>query len=187
MPKENLIVIDPGHSGDPDPGACGAYSQESTVAWQIALKVRDRLVNQWKQRVILTKQNENDPASDSLYSRYSLANNEGADLFVSIHLNAASESAHGTETFSAPGSYGGAALAACIQGQLVACLGLTDRGIKTANYSVLVNTDMTAALTEVCFISNPEEEDYINQESTQDKAAAAISQGIIDYLVTKEE
>lgn len=183
MIKNKIIVLDPGHSGSPDPGACGVFSKESTVAWKIACKVRDLLAFKWGLKVIMTKQSENDPTSDSLSSRYNKANDVGADLFVSIHLNAAeNKTAKGTETFSAPGSKRGAVLAAQIQKQLVACLGLTDRGLKTANYSVLTQTDMPAALTEVCFITNTGDENFINQEANMDKAAAAIAQGIIDYF-----
>lgn len=179
---DKLIVIDPGHSGNPDPGACGAYSKESNLAWRISCKVRDLLAFKWGLKVVLTKQSENDPTSDSLSSRYSKSNALGADLFVSIHLNGATPQAHGIETYSAPGSQRGAVLAAQIQKQLVGCLKLTDRGVKTAEYSVLTQTDCPAALAEVCFITNPTEEAFINQEVNIQKAADAIAQGIIDYF-----
>ena len=181
MIKGKLIVIDPGHSGIPDPGAIGEKYKESTLAWKISCKVEEILMLRWGARVIKTKQSENDPTSDSLSSRYNKANNAEADLFVSIHLNSAvNRSATGTETFFYPGSVKGAKLAACIQDQLVACMGLSNRGCKLANFTVLKYTQMPAALTEVGFISNFDEEMYI--ADNLDKAAEAIAQGIVDYF-----
>jgi N-acetylmuramoyl-L-alanine amidase len=181
MIKGKLIVIDPGHSGTPDPGAIGEKYKESTLAWKISCKVEEILMVRWGVKVIKTKQSENDPSSDSLSSRYNKANNVEADLFVSIHLNSAdNHSATGTETFFHRSTIKGTKLAECIQKQLVECLGLPDRGCKSANFAVLKYTKMTAALVEVGFISNREEEEYI--AVNLDTAAEAIAQGIVDYF-----
>jgi len=181
-----LIMLDPGHSGIPDPGTVGqAGTKESNVAWKIACAVRDVLMFRWGARVVLTKLSVNDENSDKLFTRYGKANNIDADLFVSIHLNGAeSKGANGTETYHCPGSFAGVKLANRIQRQLIACLGLRDRGVKTARYSVLTHTKMPAALTEICFLTNPEEEQFINQPENIQKAAEAIAQGIVDYFYT---
>ena len=184
--KGKTICIDPGHAGPGiDPGCVGPMgTDEATVAWDISNRVAAILQNRWGAAIVLTKSDVVDAPSDSLSYRASVANNAGADIFVSIHLNAGSPAAHGTETFFYAGSDAGSKLAKSIQNQLVACLGLTDRGLKTANYAVLRLTDMTAVLTEVCFLSNYDEEEYINRDDIRQKAAEAIAQGIVDYLVT---
>lgn len=187
--KGKVICLDPGHSGPSyDPGCVGpAGTSEATVAWDITNRVADILSNRWGATVVMTKKALNDYESDSLSYRAKVANNAGADIFVSVHLNAGSPAAHGTETYYFQGSAAGKALADSVQTQLVACLGLTDRGLKTANYAVLRLTDMTAILTEVCFLSNPDEETYINRDDIRQKAAEAIAQGIVDYLVSQHE
>jgi N-acetylmuramoyl-L-alanine amidase len=59
---------------------------------------------------------------------------------------------------------------------------MIDRGVKEANFAVLRDTDMPAALVELAFISNPEEEQLLNIEAFQDAAALAIATGILKYL-----
>ena len=184
MLSNKIIVIDPGHSGRPDPGvvSCDGY-EEASIAWKIACIVQDILMSRWNAKVTLTKQSEFDPTSDSLFSRYTIANDIGADCFVSIHLNGAEQTqANGTETFHSHGSKLGSLLATQIQKQLIACLGLTDRGIKQANFAVLRYTDMPAVLTEVCFLSNLQDTSFITKPHNVTKAAEAIAQGIVDYF-----
>ena len=61
--------------------------------------------------------------SDSLYNICETANNSDANIFVSIHCNAAeAEAANGTETWACAGSYRGSMLASCIQNQIVDAL-----------------------------------------------------------------
>ena len=153
------------------------------MAWKIALGVQKILEDRWGADVYLTKKAANDPSSDELYTRYNKANNLNADVFVSIHLNgAASEQANGTETFYYPGSNRGLKLATSIHKQVINCLKLTDRGVKTETYAVLRYTDMPAALVEVCFLSNLKDEQFITSMDNIHKASEAIAQGIVDYF-----
>ena len=183
--RNKTICLDPGHAGlGIDPGCVGLMgTDEATVAWDIANRIATILQNRWGAAVIMTKRDVVDAPSDSLSYRADVANRAGVDVFVSIHLNAGSPTAHGTETYYFAGSKRGYNLAKSIQNQLVSCLGLTDRGVKTANYAVLRLTNMPAVLTEVCFLSNPDEEEYINRDDIRQKAAEAIAQGIVDFFV----
>ncbi len=136
--------------------------------------------------VLLTRTDDSTPGGDpdtELSYRAKMANDFGADLFVSIHCNAAANrEANGTETYHAPGSEKGARLAEAVQGRLVSILGLFDRGVKQANYAVLKRTSMPAALVELAFISNPTEEGLLEMPDFQRKCAKAIALGIADYL-----
>ncbi len=94
----DCIVIDPGHGGR-DPGAIG-YSGtfEKDRALEIALLVRDILsIRRPDLEIIMTRSTD---CYVSLGARTRLANSMKADLFISIHCNAAvNSSANGFETF----------------------------------------------------------------------------------------
>lgn len=172
------IVIDPGHGGS-DPGAIGPSGlQEKEITLKVSLKVRDMLMAQGY-TVIMTRTTD---TYLSLQERCDVANNAEADLFISIHCNSFSDpSANGTETFSYTTTGIGAQAAKSIQSKLVAALGLRNRGHKTADFYVLRNTNMPAALTELAFISNPKEEALLKTEDFQTKSAKAIVDGILGY------
>lgn len=182
-----LVCLDPGHSGCPDVGAVGQISYEYEEAWLIAKRVQEILEQSpWNIKTVMTKKEVKDKASDSLAYRCEIANQNDVDIFVSIHLNSFSNpQARGTETYHAQGSVSGKKLATQIHNQLLSCLGFPDRGIKTANYYVLLYTNVPAVLVEVGFISNPTEEKLIQEK--RETIAQAIAQGIIDYFYYEGE
>src|SRR5690606_5572186 len=84
------IVIDPGHGGR-DPGAVGpGRLEEKDVALDVALRLRDRLMRRGGLDVLLTRDGD---GAVSLEERVAFANAHGADLFVSIHVNALPDTA----------------------------------------------------------------------------------------------
>ena len=92
------VVIDPGHGGK-DPGAIGAAGNyEKDIALKVSLKLGNMIKEKYPDvRVIYTRE---DDKFVSLYDRAKLANQEKADLFISIHANAATNrSAYGSETW----------------------------------------------------------------------------------------
>jgi len=98
-PKEGLhtIVIDPGHGGDETgaTGKTGVLEKEITLA--IAKKLKALLEKESGLRVLLTR---DDDATVGLDERTALANQNHADLFLSIHVNAARRrDARGAETY----------------------------------------------------------------------------------------
>lgn len=109
------------------------------------------------------------------------SNKWGADLFVSLHCNAANRRARGTESFACRGSAKGKHLASCIQKQLLASIDTVDRGVKEAGFYVLRHTDCPAALIEVAFIDNVEDEQLLLTH--KDEIARAIARGVTDYCV----
>ena len=56
--------------------------------------------------------------------------------------------------------------------------GLRDRGISEANFYVVKHSDVPAALVELAFISNYNEEGLLNSPEFQDKIALAIAKGL---------
>lgn len=111
------------------------------------------------------------------------SNEWGADLFVSIHCNAANKKAKGTETFAYYGSREGDALAHHIQSQIITSLATANRGVKEASFYVLKHTKCTAALVETAFIDNKGDEQLLIDKT--DDFARAIARGVTDYIVSK--
>ncbi len=83
--KVKKIVIDAGH-GDHDPGTLGKVSKEKDVALKIALEL-GRIIEENLEdvEVIFTR---DDDSFLELHERAAVANDEGADLFISVHCNA---------------------------------------------------------------------------------------------------
>ncbi|AJQ29001.1 N-acetylmuramoyl-L-alanine amidase family protein [Pelosinus fermentans] len=170
------ILINPGHAPGIDPGAVNQRTQlqEADVVRTIGQHVSD-LLGQVGYATCVVQ-------NDSLSYICDQANQWGADLFISIHCNSAANlMARGTETYYMDRSVQGCKLASCIQQQLVDASGFIDRGIKTANFYVLKNTDAPAALVEIAFISNDEEAGCLGDAALQYEYARAIARGISDY------
>jgi len=91
------IVLDPGHGGS-DPGCLGINGlKEKEVALDIALRLKKILETEGQFEVLLTRDQD---VTLPLEKRTALANQKGADLFVSIHLNASPrKNRTGVETF----------------------------------------------------------------------------------------
>ncbi len=84
-PTLQTIVIDPGHGGD-DEGTKGGGTLEKTVTLEVARRVKTLIEARLGLRVLLTR---DDDRALPLDERASMANNNKADLFVSLHANAA--------------------------------------------------------------------------------------------------
>ena len=91
------VVIDPGHGGR-DPGAVGRISRESDIVLAIGLKLGEYIKENFDDvKVIYTRTTD---VFVPLHERARIANDNKADLFISIHCNASrSGTAYGTETF----------------------------------------------------------------------------------------
>jgi N-acetylmuramoyl-L-alanine amidase len=90
------IVIDPGHGGH-DPGAKGSGITEAELVLDVALRLEKLLSKVAGVEVVLTRRTDE---YVPLQERTSIANREGADLFLSIHANAsANRQARGVETY----------------------------------------------------------------------------------------
>ena len=114
-----LIVVDAGHGGK-DQGATSAGGiLEKNVNLTIARHVKKILLSRFNYRVVMTRK---DDTFISLKDRSEIANNRNADLFVSIHANAAKrKSAHGVETYFLGTTHNDEALAVAVRenGELV--------------------------------------------------------------------
>ncbi|WP_165851387.1 N-acetylmuramoyl-L-alanine amidase family protein [Brumimicrobium aurantiacum] len=90
------VVIDPGHGGK-DPGCHGGITNEKTVVLAIGLKLGEYIKSKYPHiEVIFTRDDDHFVELDE---RAKIANENDADVFISIHANAAGAAAYGTETY----------------------------------------------------------------------------------------
>ena len=172
------VFIDPGHGGY-DNGAVKNGVYEDEINLQISKKIEAKL----KARGVQVKMSRYNDTYLSLTERTRMANNEGSDVFVSIHQNSAeSPSANGIETFYYSPRTDSKELANDIQNDIINATDAYNRGIKTANFAVIKTAQMSSSLVECGFISNPTEAQNLSSSSYQDKVAEGIVNGIMDYL-----
>ena len=176
-PNGITVCVDPGHGGE-DPGAVGCSMEEADVVLDVSLKLRDEL-EEAGYTVIMTRSTD---VFVSLTGRASYANSNGADFFVAIHANANSGTpASGTETFCCEGASAASfALRDKIQSEMVSAWGLPNRGGKTANFSVLVNTAMPATLSELGFINNCSVDSLMLANDADRQSAAEAHRAALD-------
>ncbi len=184
--SSKIIVIDPGHGSYNgkylDVGAIGPTGcKEAYVVMSIATRLKSLLEAEGA-KVILTHDKVDDLLNPDLAKRVSLANSSGGDIFISIHLNASTNvNASGTETYYWYES--AKTLAEKIQSSLIGKLGTYDRGVKKGGLYLCKNINtMPSILTEVVFISNPEEEKLCYSESFLITVAEALREGIKSYF-----
>lgn len=171
------VVIDPGHGGH-DSGAVGItglFEKDFTLA--TALKVKTLLDQDSSIKAYVTR---NDDTFIPLEDRATMANQIPADVYLSIHANKAASNIRGTETFYSREN--SISFAQIVQNHVLEATGFPDRHVKQADYKVIKDTTMPAALVETGFLSNSDEESALFSESTQNKISSAIVDAIKEFL-----
>ena len=183
-PNKYTVVLDAGHDGKtlgavyPDANGVDIYEKDLTLS--MVYKLRDILLNEGY-NVVLTRDGE---TAGDLYERSELANRVNADLFVSIHCNSAPTvpTFQGLYTYYYPTSSRSKAFAQAVQDAACAASGAVDRGIASANFVVLRETNMAAVLVETGFMTNVEELTRLCDETYQQKLMEGVARGVGDYL-----
>lgn len=175
------VCIDAGHGGK-DSGAIGATVAEKWIALDVANRVAQKLQNSGID-IVMTRDSD---YFVELSDRAKIANNAGADVFVSIHCNSAGPEVRGTEVWCYSGAAEDGRLAKAIHNRLMKRTGFHDRGVKEESYAVLRLTKCPAALVELGFISNTGEEKTMMGFDYQDAASTAIVEGIKEFAGIKE-
>ncbi|MBE6722013.1 MAG: N-acetylmuramoyl-L-alanine amidase [Ruminococcaceae bacterium] len=181
------VYLDPGHGGY-DSGAVGCGKREADCALEIAKRVCALLPSKYfdckMSRTSNHTPNDSDPSAD-LGRRAAEANAWGADVFVSIHLNAGG--GHGVETYRSVAGGKSTTLATDIQQAVQSATGMPAHGepvkTKIGDYGrdwicVIRETNMPACLVECGFIDTKADMDAWNA----DKFARGIGNGICKYF-----
>jgi len=217
--KISRVVIDPGHGGH-DTGSIGptGYTEKELVL-DIAKRLETLIERELGAEVMLTR---TDDTFVPLETRTAMANQQQADLFISIHANSSrTRSVRGVETFFLGLTNSREALetaarenaasersihelqdvvkqimmqdkaaesrelAAHIQKAMAKGKGASqNRGIKQAQFFVLIGANMPSILAETSFISNPEEERQLKTAKYRQQIAESILAGIRSYSET---
>lgn len=181
-----VIVLDAGHGGY-DGGASGNGIIEKQLNLDVTLALKEKLENAGA-IVHLTRSSD---VYISLDERAALSKKVGADIFVSIHANSATPSAHGAETYYSGQPYNGETnpfptesmlLATYIQNHLVSETNMYDRNAKHGGYIVLRRNSVPSALVELGFITNASDAAKMKQSNYKYQAAEGIYKGILEYF-----
>lgn len=197
------ICLDPGHGGK-DTGYRIGTTEEKRLTLALAQELAG-LLRQAGFRVTLTRTRD---VYLDLEERPRLAQRAGADLFVSLHFNAAAAGAgqvRGVETYcltpanasstanpgriSVAGPFPGnqhdlfnIRLAYALHQAMVRGLPSEDRGLRRARFAVLREASMPAALVEAGFLSHPVEGRRINDPAYRRRIAQELARGLQAYL-----
>ncbi len=203
------IVIDPGHGGK-DPGNREGWQQEKKLTLLLA-KELGGLLTKAGFNVELTRTRD---SFVELPERAEIARRRKADLFLSLHFNAAdgpggsgvkgaevycmtparasstNARGEGANTGAFPGNRADVKnmlLAYQVQKALVKNLALEDRGVRRARFAVLRAAEMPAVLIEAGFMTNPAEARKIYDSAYRRRVAQAIVEGVLAYKKTVEK
>jgi N-acetylmuramoyl-L-alanine amidase len=181
------IVIDPGHGGS-DPGCVNRAlgTREADVTLRISLYLAEILRAQgWN--VVLTRETDRDvtyagsPDMMELEARAEVANQIGADLFMSIHCNASvNSSANGTSIhWWKTEDY---EFAQSLEHVLGTNIGLGQKGLIRDRFVVLRHSQMPSVLVETAFLSNAYEGSKLSDAAFQQVIAKQLAGGLATYM-----
>ena len=197
-----VIFLDPGHGGR-DSGAFYYNIAEKDLNMQVYKKLRKEL--EGLGYTVLTSR-ESDVYVDFVTERSKMVNKTNADMFISIHFNATSNSASnvsGIQTYSYeqnpdyptkinsqwhnhPDRISESnRLAAAIHSSLLAETGAKNAGLLHGSFAVLRETNKPAVLLELGYMSNFDENQRIRNDAYQNKLVKGIVKGIQQYYAGK--
>jgi len=198
MPVTNkVIILDAGHGGiDPGKLSNDKLIQEKDINLSITLKLRELLESSGAV-VVLTREDDSSlytedgsktirqKYNENLKNRKKIIQESNANMFVSIHSNAFTESKYyGAQTFYPKGKEDSYQLSKIIQNELKRVVDNTNnREMKaTDDIYVLKDNEIPSVLIECGFLSNDKEAKLLNDEAYQEKIAWAIYVGIQKYF-----
>lgn len=173
------VVLDAGHGGN-DGGTYYNDVIEKDINLAVTMCLKDILEEQGV-KVLLTRSTDE---YVSLEDRTVIANQTDADLFVSVHCNyyEDSPSVYGIDCYYYPSCEEGEQCAGSIASALKENGSFKVRGAKAEEFYVTENTNMTAVLIEIGFLSNPNERKNLTSADYQGMLAEEMANGILTYL-----
>lgn len=183
------VIIDPGHGGT-DPGSVANGFQEK----MITLNVGKHMKNYFDQTPIATTMTRSTDVFIELSDRAKAAAKNDGDVFVSIHTNKFNGEVNGQETFyyakttaTNPNVQESRALSIYLQARMQEAWKLTNRQVKVGNLAVLRENTVPASLTEIGFIDNSKDLQFIKSELERQRMGKALFLGTLDYFYHYEK
>ena len=182
-PAVPLVVIDPGHGGV-DAGCNKDGVLEKDINLEVAMLLADKL-EAMGINTILTR--EDDDSLPSLEERVKLAEDQDADMLISIHQNSCDEnSVKGIEIWYSSGNADNRRLAQLVNMGTLEKTGANERElVESEDLYVIRESSMPSCLVETGFLSNSDERKALIDPDYQDKIASGIAWGIQYYFYPK--
>src|SRR5919106_530709 len=177
--RGHKVAIDAGH-GPSDPGVIGPSGlREADVTLRMAERLADQLLARGAEPALL-RTGDAEPSDEERAER---SNDAGAEVLISLHLNGHDDrSAEGSSCyyFGRLGSVSvaGEALAEVIQSEIVAATGVRDGRTHPKAFGLLRETRMPAVHVEPCFLTNPKEEQLLQEEPFVRELVRAMAQAV---------
>lgn len=187
---KNIVVLDAGHGGY-DNGASHKGTKEKDLNFKIIYTLMKDYFssNAPDTKVYWTRTSD---VFITLANRAAFASKVGADLFISLHMNSASNSsANGTEVYYSPSNNGARfsgitskSMATMFKDNLVSNLGMKSRGVKSAGFYVIKRNTVPAVLIELGFLSGSSDYGKLTNPSFQTNSAQVIYDTINEIFNT---
>ena len=170
----NTVIVDAGHGGFDRGGRPVSGAPEKVLALDTAKRLANILRSKGF-RVIETRTSD---VFVPLGARTAISNRTGDSIFVSVHYNwAPRRGARGIEIhYYSPRSW---RLASNILRQTTRAYPTENRGVKRARFYVLRMNRRPAVLCELGFVSNPQDNRYLQNRTYRQRLAERIADGIV--------
>ncbi|MFW5981390.1 MAG: N-acetylmuramoyl-L-alanine amidase [bacterium] len=181
---EFKVVVDAGH-GSIDTGTSYGNYLEKNINLEIARHLAQELK---KVNIIpiMTRTEDKlyrDSRNQDIKRRPQIANENNADLFISIHANNyASSQPKGSQIFYKKNSEKSKLLAEYIKEELIKIRDANDRSSQMGDFYVLNVLNCPGILIETGFLSNAEDRQMLSDPTYQKKMAQSITQGVVSYF-----
>lgn len=190
---KETIVLDAGHGGF-DNGMVGSSGISEKELNLIYAKKLEKLLTEAGYRVVQTRNTEeglydadqNNKKAQDMQRRCEIIEKEKPLLTISIHQNSYPQdsSVCGPQVFYYEQSQEGEKLAEAIQKQLNSMPDVMRSRKQKGNsdYYILKKSDGVTVIVECGFLTNPKEEQMLQEETYQDQVVKAVYNGAIEYL-----
>lgn len=172
----NKLVIDAGHGLPNDPGASYNGLKEAELTLKIAKKIKKKL----KKYDVKVKMTRSTNKFLTLTQRTNIANNWGADAFISVHINSGGGTGFESFIYNGGTSSNTKTLQNKVHAAIMNEIDVRDRGKKQANFAVVRQTTMPAILTENLFVDG--DNNLLKKNKVLNQLADGHVAGIVDYF-----
>jgi N-acetylmuramoyl-L-alanine amidase len=199
------VLIDPGHGGSDKGVELTKRDSEADFTLDVARKIKANLARKKAIKVILTRSDDRDL---SIEERKKIVSGSGADLFVSLHINAGfGITSSGYEIYFRGFEQKGQItpdsdnvvddmiqtrylndsirFSNLVEKEMGKIFARQGRGLRGAPLAILDGLKMPAILIELGFATNHKNKEILLEKSVKDRIAGALSKSIEEYLESK--
>jgi N-acetylmuramoyl-L-alanine amidase len=186
---DKVVVLDPGHGGLLDPGTTHGPLRECEIAEDIASRVEGRLAALGVTVLLTRGRSEDVPDALDQGARAAFANDTGADVVISMHVDSCRHRAasgvsgffYGNDRHGASSSLG-RRLTETLLDEVCARTDLPNLRAHGRTWDLLRLTRMTAVRLELGYLSNEHDRSMLEQAAFRDALADGLSHGIVSFF-----